>query len=118
MKLPIHHVFYIIKENRTYDQVLGDLGRGNGDSKLTLFGRNVTPNHHRLAEEFVTLDNFYANGEISVLGHSFTTSGYASPFLEWLGNMSYSGRYNGYLLAPCQRHSLPLTCGTRLKLKR
>jgi len=96
MKLPIHHVFYIIKENRTYDQVLGDLGRGNGDSKLTLFGRDVTPNHHRLAEEFVTLDNFYANGEISVLGHSFTTSGYASPFLEWLGNMSYSGRYNGY----------------------
>ncbi len=96
MKLPIHHVFYIIKENRTYDQVLGDLGRGNGDAKLTLFGRDVTPNHHRLAEEFVTLDNFYANGEISVLGHSFTTSGYASPFLEWLGNMRYSDRYNGY----------------------
>ncbi len=96
MKLPIRHVFYIIKENRTYDQVLGDLGRGNGDAKLTLFGRDVTPNHHRLAEEFVTLDNFFVNGEISVLGHSFTTSGYASPFLEWLGNMSYSGRYNGY----------------------
>lgn len=96
MKLPLHHVFYIIKENRTYDQVLGDLGRGNGDSKLTLFGQAITPNNHKLAKEFVTLDNFYANGEISVLGHSFTTSGYASPFLEWLGNMAYSGRYNGY----------------------
>jgi len=96
MKLPIRHVFYIIKENRTYDQVLGDLGRGNGDPKLTLFGQDVTPNHHQLAKEFVTLDNFYTNGEISVLGHSFTTSGYASPFIEWLGNMAYSGRYNAY----------------------
>ncbi|HYJ45130.1 MAG TPA: hypothetical protein VEV81_00855, partial [Pyrinomonadaceae bacterium] len=63
---------------------------------LTLFGRDVSPNHHALAEGFVTLDNFYADGEISVLGHSFTTSGYASPFLEWLGNASYSGRFKGY----------------------
>jgi YVTN family beta-propeller protein len=96
MKLPIRHIFYIVKENRTYDQVLGDLGRGNGDPKLTLFGQDITPNHHKLAKDFVTLDNFYANGEISVLGHSFTTSGYASPFLEWLGNAKYSGRYDGY----------------------
>jgi YVTN family beta-propeller protein len=95
-KLPIRHVFYIIKENRTYDQILGDLGRGDGDPHLTLFGRDITPNHHALSEQFVTLDNFYANGEISVLGHSFTTSGYASPFLEWLGNAAYSGRYKGY----------------------
>ncbi|HYJ45955.1 MAG TPA: hypothetical protein VEV81_05015, partial [Pyrinomonadaceae bacterium] len=95
-KLPIRHVFYIIKENRTYDQVFGDLKRGNNDPNLTLFGRDVSPNHHALAEGFVTLDNFYANGEISVLGHSFTTSGYASPFLEWLGNASYSGRFKGY----------------------
>ena len=96
MKLPIRHVFYIVKENRTYDQILGDLGRGNGYAKLTLFGRDVTPNHHRLAKEFVTLDNFYVNGEMSVLGHSYTTSGYASPFLELLGNMQYSQRYKGY----------------------
>ena len=95
-KLPIRYVFYVIKENRTFDQVLGDLGRGDGDPSLVLFGREVTPNHHALAEQFVTLDNFYADGEISVLGHSFTTSGYASPFLEWLGNASYSGRYKGY----------------------
>ncbi|MDQ3918613.1 MAG: hypothetical protein M3348_09060 [Acidobacteriota bacterium] len=95
-KLPIRYVFYIIKENRSFDQDFGDLGRGDGDPKLVLFGRDVTPNHHALAEQFVTLDNFYADGEISVLGHSFTTSGYASPFLEWLGNAAYSGRYRGY----------------------
>jgi YVTN family beta-propeller protein len=94
--LPIKYVFYIIKENRTYDQILGDLGRGNGDPKLTLFGESVTPVHHQLAREFVTLDNFFVNGEISVLGHAFTTSGYASPFLQWLGNLRYSQRWVGY----------------------
>ena len=96
LKLPLRHIFYIVRENRTYDQVLGDLPRGDGDKFLTLFGRDVTPNAHQLSEDFVTLDNFYADGEISVLGHSFTTSGYASPFLEWLGNNAYSGRYAGY----------------------
>lgn len=95
-KLPIRYVFYVVKENRSFDQVMGDLGRGDGDPSLTVFGRVVTPNHHALAETFVTLDDFYADGEISVLGHSFTTSGYASPFLEWLGNAAYSGRYRGY----------------------
>jgi hypothetical protein len=96
LRLPIRHIFYIIKENRTYDQVLGDLGRGNGDPTLTLFGESVSPVHHQLAREFVTLDNFFVNGEISVLGHAFTTSGYASPFTEWLGNVSYSQRWKGY----------------------
>lgn len=95
-KLPVRHIFYIIKENRSYDQVLGDLGRGNGDPKLTLFGKDISPIHHQLATDFVTLDNFFVNGEISVLGHSFTTSGYASPLLEWLGNVRYSGRWPAY----------------------
>ncbi len=90
--LPIKHIFYVIRENRTYDQVLGDLPKGNGDPKLTVFGRDVTPNLHKMAESFVTLDNFYVDGEISVLGHSFTSSGYASPFLEWLGNVGYADR--------------------------
>jgi hypothetical protein len=63
---------------------------------LTLFGRDATPTAHALARTFVTLDNFYANGEISVLGHSYTTSGYASPFLNWLGNAAYADRYRGY----------------------
>ncbi len=91
-QVPIKYVFYIIKENRTYDQVLGDLGRGNGDKALCIFGWDVTPNHHELAKDFADLDNFYVDGEISVLGHSYTTSGYASPFLEWLGMNDYSGR--------------------------
>jgi YVTN family beta-propeller protein len=95
-KLPIRHIFYIIKENRTYDQVLGDLDRGNGDPKLTIFGAEISPVHHQLAKEFVTLDNFFVNGEISVLGHSFTSSGYASPFTEWLGNTSYAYKWKGY----------------------
>lgn len=96
LRVPIRHVFYVVRENRSYDQVMGDLGRGDGDSSLTLFGEKVTPVAHQLAREFVTLDHFFADGEISVLGHSFTTSGYASPFLEWLGNTSYASRYRGY----------------------
>lgn len=94
--LPIRHVFYIVRENRTYDQVFGDLKSGDGDPYLTLFGKEITPNAHRLAEEFVVLDNYFANGEISALGHSFTTSGYAGPFLEWLANAVYAKRYKGY----------------------
>jgi phospholipase C len=96
LRLPIRHVFYIVRENRSWDQVMGDLGRGESDSSLTLFGERVTPVAHQIAREFVTLDHFFADGEISVLGHSFTTSGYASPFLEWLGNTTYAGRYRGY----------------------
>jgi hypothetical protein len=96
LRLPIRHVFYVVRENRSWDQVMGDLGRGEGDSSLTLFGETVTPVAHQIAREFVTLDHFYADGEISVLGHSFTTSGYASPFLEWLANTTYAARYRGY----------------------
>ena len=96
LRLPIRHVFYIVRENRSWDQVMGDLGRGEGDSTLTLFGERLTPVAHQVAREFVTLDHFYADGEISVLGHSFTTSGYASPFLEWVTNTAYAGRYRGY----------------------
>src|SRR4029077_10640603 len=81
-----------IKENRTYDQVLGDLGKGNGDSFLTLFGRNVTPIQHYLADAFVTLDNFYVNGEVSTTGHSYTSSGYASPYLQMMTGLDYSSR--------------------------
>ncbi|RYY09784.1 MAG: YncE family protein, partial [Cytophagaceae bacterium] len=68
---PIKHVFYVIKENRTYDQVLGDVRAGNGDSTLCIFPRKVTPNHHALAREFVLLDNFYVNAEVSADGHNW-----------------------------------------------
>jgi YVTN family beta-propeller protein len=69
------HVVYVIKENRTYDQFLGDLPNANGDTNLCVFGREVTPNHHHIAEEFVTLDNFYCNGVVSADGHRWVTEG-------------------------------------------
>jgi YVTN family beta-propeller protein len=79
---PIKYVFYIIKENRTYDQVLGDVKEANGDTSLVLFGDNVTPNQHALAREFVTLDNFYVDGEVSSDGHNWSMGAYATDFLE------------------------------------
>ncbi len=113
-KLPIRHVFYIIKENRTYDQVLGDLGRGNGDPKLTLFGEAHSPIHHQLAREFVTLDNFFVNGEVSVLGHAYTTAGYASPFFQWIANLQYSTRWKGYGYAASPAVEAPVYLWDRL----
>ncbi|MGA1996711.1 MAG: alkaline phosphatase family protein [Bryobacteraceae bacterium] len=80
--LDIRHVFLIVKENRTYDQVLGDLGRGNGDPKLTMYGRDVTPNHHALAERYVTLDSFYTGGAISFDGHQWLMQGFVSDYVE------------------------------------
>jgi hypothetical protein len=79
---PIKHVFYVIKENRTYDQVLGDMKEGNGDPNLCLFPEDVTPNHHRLARDFVLLDNFYAEGEVSADGHEWSMAAYATDFIE------------------------------------
>ena len=79
---PIKHVFYIIKENRTYDQVLADVPGGNGDTSLLLFGEKITPNLHALAKEFVLLDNFYVNAEVSADGHNWSMGGYADDYLE------------------------------------
>ncbi len=76
------HVLYIIKENKTYDQVFGGLKQGNGDSSLCQFGRNATPNHHALAETFVLLDNTYCNGVLSADGHQWTNEGYVTDYLE------------------------------------
>jgi YVTN family beta-propeller protein len=93
---PIKHVFYIIKENRTYDQVLGDMPEGNGDTTLVLFGERCTPNHHALAREFVLLDNFYVNGEVSADGHNWSMGAYATDFLEKNWPTSYGGRGGFY----------------------
>jgi YVTN family beta-propeller protein len=78
----IEHVIYVIKENRTYDQVFGDVKEGNGDPNLCIFGEEVTPNHHKLAREFVLLDNFYCSGVLSADGHSWTNAAYVTDYLE------------------------------------
>jgi hypothetical protein len=91
----IKYVFFIVKENRTYDQVLGDLGEGNGDPALTLFGNAVTPIQHYLANSFLDFDNLFVDGEVSTTGHSVTSSGYASPYLQMLTSLDYSGRLDG-----------------------
>jgi len=93
---PIKYVFYIIKENRTYDQVLGDIKEGNGDPSLVLFGEKVTPNLHKLAKEFVLLDNFYCEGEVSADGHSWSMGAYATDFLEKTWPTNYGGRGGEY----------------------
>ncbi|MBC7349769.1 MAG: bifunctional YncE family protein/alkaline phosphatase family protein [Candidatus Aminicenantes bacterium] len=78
----IKHVVYIIKENRTYDQVLGDVPEGNGNPALCLFGEEVTPNQHRLVREFVLLDNIYCSGILSADGHQWSTTAFGTDYLE------------------------------------
>jgi YVTN family beta-propeller protein len=118
---PIKYIFYIIKENRTYDQVLGDIPEGNGDPDLVLFGENITPNQHALVREFVLLDNFYVNGEVSADGHNWTMGAYATDYLEKNWPTSYGGRggtyagegsreiannKNGFLWDNCKRNGI------------
>lgn len=93
---PIKHVFYIIKENRTYDQVLGDIIKGNGDTSLCIFGEKVTPNLHYLAEHFVLLDNFYVDAEVSEDGHNWSMAAYATDVIEKTWPTNYSSRGPGY----------------------
>jgi YVTN family beta-propeller protein len=88
---PIKHVFYIIKENRTYDQVFGDMKEGNADPHLCIFPEKVTPNHHKLAREFVLLDNFYCDGEVSADGHEWSMGAYATDFIEKVWPLHYRG---------------------------
>jgi YVTN family beta-propeller protein len=114
----IKHVLYIIRENRTYDQVFGDIPGGNGDPNLTMYGEQVTPNAHALARKTVLLDNLYCSGEVSEDGHEWCNAAYATDFREkgWIN--SYSGRGEpdadgrltqspaGYLWDNCARHGL------------
>ena len=92
MRKRIKHVIYIIKENRTYDQILGDLPRGNGDRSLTEFGEVITPNFHRIAMQFVDLDNFYNSGEVSGDGWPWSTAGRESDFGVKANAVNYGGR--------------------------
>jgi YVTN family beta-propeller protein len=93
---PIHYVFYVIKENRTYDQVLGDLPQGNGDTTLVLFGKKYTPNEHAIASQFVLLDNFYNDAEVSADGHNWSLGAYATDYLEKTWPTLYGGRGGSY----------------------
>ena len=92
---PIKYVFYILQENRTYDQVLSDMPGGNGDTSLLLFGQRITPNHHALADDFVLLDNFYVDGEVSADGHNWSMGAYATDYMEKNWPTSYGGRGKG-----------------------
>jgi YVTN family beta-propeller protein len=112
----IKHVLYIIRENRTYDQVFGDLGKGNGDPNLVLFGEDVTPNAHKLVRESVILDNLYCNGEVSQDGHQWSNAAYATDFTQkaWVNSYSNRGQPEaderltsspaGYLWDNCKKH--------------
>ncbi|MBC5826613.1 MAG: bifunctional YncE family protein/alkaline phosphatase family protein [Candidatus Eremiobacteraeota bacterium] len=93
---PIKHVIYVIKENRTYDEVLGDDPRGNGDPALTIFGRRITPNIHRLADEFVLFDDFQTDAEVSADGHNWSTAAYATDYVQKLWPSTYADRGRGY----------------------
>ena len=93
---PIKHVFYIVRENRTYDQILGDDARGDGDPKLTLFGENITPNLHALAKRFPLLDHVYANSEASIDGHFWTAAGAVSDYVVKNWHQNYAGRGRPY----------------------
>ena len=93
---PIRHVIYIIKENRSYDQVLGDLKGANGDPKLVAFGNAITPNQHALARRFGILDNAYANAQVSADGHNWTDAAFANDYVERFWPVSYGGRREEY----------------------
>lgn len=94
---PVKYVFYIIKENRTYDQVLSDIPRGDGDTSLLLFGENITPNQHKLAQQFVLLDHFYVDAEVSADGHNWSTAAIANDYTEKTWPTSYGGKGGEYV---------------------
>jgi YVTN family beta-propeller protein len=106
---PIEHVVYIVKENRTYDQVLGDMKEGNGDASLVMFGENVTPNLHKLARQFALLDNFYVNSDVSADGHNWSTAAIAPDYVQKLWPNSYAGRRKTYDYEEQDPASLPPT---------
>jgi YVTN family beta-propeller protein len=93
---PFEHVIYVIKENRTYDQVFGDLRQADGDTALEFFPRPVSPNHHALAERFGIFDRFFVNAEVSPDGHNWSTAAYATDYLEKTVPSNYSGRGRSY----------------------
>jgi YVTN family beta-propeller protein len=117
---PIKHVLYIIKENRTYDQVFSDIPRGRRDPSLLMFGEEISPNHHKLANEYVLLDNLYCNGHVSADGHPWSTMAYNTDYIARNWALTYSRRQgiddddegnlskapSGYIWDSCKRHGI------------
>ena len=103
----IEHVIYIVKENRTYDQVLGDMKEGNGDSSLIMFGENVTPNLHKLARQFVLFDNFYVSSDVSADGHNWSTAAISPDYVEKMWPNKYAGRRTVHDFEEMDPASLP-----------
>src|SRR5437879_4607659 len=99
---PIKYCLYVVKENRTYDQVLGDLPEGNGDPSLCLFPEKITPNHHKLAREFVLLDNFYVEAEVSADGHEWSMGAYATDFVEKTWPLQYGHNHRSKYPFPAE----------------
>jgi DNA-binding beta-propeller fold protein YncE len=110
-KNPIHHVIYIIKENRTYDQLFGDLGVGDGDPSLAMYGEDITPNQHKLARQFGVLDNFYDSGEVSGNGHVWSTAAITSDYTERTWQITYRGDERTYDFEGAVANEYPIKQG-------
>ncbi len=108
---PIRHVIYIIKENRTYDQIFGDIGEANGDPSLVMYGEQITPNEHKLARQFGILDNFYDSGEVSGDGHVWSTSAISSDYTEKTWQIVYRGRDRDYDYVGWVGNAIPMNLG-------
>ena len=93
---PIHHVIYILKENRTYDQIFGDIKEANGDASLVMYGEDITPNEHKIARQFGILDNFYDSGEVSGNGHPWSMSAITTDYNEKGWPVTYRGEQREY----------------------
>ena len=104
---PFEHVIYVIRENRTYDQVLGDLPWVDGDTSLVYFGRNITPNAHAIATRFGGFDRFFTNAEVSADGHNWTTAAYATDYVEKTVQANYSSRGRSYDYEGTNRGVIP-----------
>lgn len=110
-KNPIRHVIYVLKENRTYDQIFGDLPAGDGDASLTMYGADITPNEHKLALQFGVLDNFYDSGEVSGDGHLWSTAATTSDYNEKTWPIAYRGKERTYDFGGAVADDLPLEKG-------
>ena len=110
-KIPIRHIIYVLKENRTYDQIFGDLPVGDGDASLTMYGADITPNQHKLALQFGVLDKFYDSGEVSGDGHLWSTAATTSDYNEKTWPINYRNKERTYDFGGSVAEEFPLEQG-------